>query len=961
LLTCAAIVTAYLVGATPAPAGLAAPVPLAPPAGATSEFVPAFAWKPVANADHYEFQVSADSGFNSPVLGQGQDQFTTRNTRATLVKTVPNGTYWWRVRAVTADGQVSPWSAGRSITRRWSGAATLQSPPGGSSLTYPSSPVVLSWSPVVGAAQYLVSVASDPSLGSLVFKYSNQDNPGGPPNVAATNAAITGALAGGTYFWNITPVDAEGNRGIPSPVASFNWSWPSAITPRVTNLSAAPDIYFDPKFSWDPVPGAARYEVEVSFSPVFAIGSKVCCSGTTIATSLSPTATFPDNTYYWRVRALDPDGNAGVWNVGPSFKKAFDQVTPTAVTNVHMRDNTTDATVNADADHNLSNGFQTTAPVVSWDPVPGASSYLVQVYGYSGTCSGTPIYTTSTSVTSWTPLAKRATAFPPPNPFVFSSVAEDTLPTLTPGTYCFSVRARSDRAGSDQGFVGDWTYLQSGATDSNLPVGPAFTWTGYPSGSAAGCSGYLCASDYLTPATGSTVGTTPLITWNAMAGAASYFVAIAKDDHFNNIIDEGFTRIPAYAPRSSFKPTTYPDDATYYWIVIPASDAGGLTVVPFSLAAAQATFQKQSTPPTLMSPSTGTAFLDQPTFRWSPALGARNYELQVAQDPSFGHPIEDVTTDATSYTSSTTYPADTVLYWRVRANDENGIGLTWSATGTFEKTLAVPVPSSSVPTSGETLPVLAWSPVQGASAYDIALDQPDGRTKEFDGIRTPVASFIKLTGTGVWHWRVRAEFPKQGFGSTPGAWSASVPFTRTIGEPVGLHTDSAPDHVLLSWSAKLGIKNYRVQVSTRPDFATTIEPTVTTDNTSFAPKLLASGYQNGGTLYWRVAGADADGNVGDFSRPQAITGLLPQLKIRLNGKLHRRRWARVTVYVTRSTGLGLGGASLRVAGAGLRTRTVKTNRFGMVTLRLRPTRKGRVVFTARKSGYVSATRLMLVK
>ena len=40
---------------------------------------------------------------------------------------------------------------------------------------------------------------------------------------------------------------------------------------------------------------------------------------------------------------------------------------------------------------------------------------------------------------------------------------------------------------------------------------------------------------------------------------------------------------------------------------------------------------------------------------------------------------------------------------------------------------------------------------------------------------------------------------------------------------------------------------------------------------------------------------------------------------------------------------------------------MKTNRFGMVTLRLRPTRKGRVVFTARKSGYVSATRLMLVK
>jgi hypothetical protein len=90
---------------------LVAPSPLAPVAGASTQALPAFAWSPVAGAARYEFQFAADAGFNAPVLGKGEDQFFTRNSRATLKKTIPNGTYYWRVRAVSADGSVSPWSA----------------------------------------------------------------------------------------------------------------------------------------------------------------------------------------------------------------------------------------------------------------------------------------------------------------------------------------------------------------------------------------------------------------------------------------------------------------------------------------------------------------------------------------------------------------------------------------------------------------------------------------------------------------------------------------------------------------------------------------------------------------------------------------------------------------------------------------------------------------------------------
>ena len=972
LTTLSAFIAAAIVlsTATPAAAVPNSPLPtpslLSPAAGAVTDAVPPFAWTPVTASDHYEFQIAADAGFNSPVLGSGSDDFTTQNTRATLLKTIPNGTYYWRVRSVGKDGSVSPWAVGRQFRKAWTAAAALQSPAGGAGLSFGTDALKLGWSPVPGASNYLVSVATDPSLGSLAFHTT--DDPTGIPKVQANSLAISIALATGTYYWGVTPVDAEGNRGAPSPVASFSWSWPSTTTPTVTDLNSTDPEVFDPKFSWNPVAGAAKYEVEINSSSDFAPGSKVCtsttgCTATTIATSLSPTVLLKDNVYYWRVRAFDPDGNAGVWNYGSPFTKAFDKTAPagpvtgTSIKNVHMRDNVTDDTVTADSDHDLSNGYQTNVPVVSWNSVPGASSYEVQVSDWNGSTCSPVVKTVKTSVPSWTPLGSPPSANPASTRF--PTPAAD-LPPITPGSYCVRVSARSDRVGLDEVF-GDPVYLKNGNTDdtSPNPQAPSFTWSGYPSGGAAGCTFgvlYPCSSDYLAPQFGTISGSTPLFTWNALNGAQSYFVVVSKDQNFSNVVDEGFTTIPAYSPRAgTSKPTTYSDETTsYYWMVLPSPNLNGSNPSPIDVAHSNYdNFQKQSTPPSLLGPSNGTTFFDQPTFRWSPVLGARKYELQVAQDPSFGTPIDDVTTDATAYSSNTTYAADTILYWRVRASDENGVGLTWSATGTFQKTLAAPVPSPTNDTAGQYLPVWTWSSVNGAVSYDLSIDQPDGTTRTFTDFRMPATSFSKLTGTGVFHWRVRAEFPKQGTGTTtPGPWSVSSPFTRSIGEPVGLKTDAGPDHVLLSWAPKLGVKQYKVQVSGRPDFATAVE-SVLTDNTAYAPKLSNVAYLSGNQLYWRVAGVDADNNVGDFSPAQPLS-LLPKLKISVKGSLRQKARGRVTVTVRNASGNWMRGAKVRVTGAGVKARPQSTNALGYVRFTLRPTRRGRVLFTARKSGFQSA-------
>ncbi|MEX0816085.1 MAG: hypothetical protein WD027_01460, partial [Gaiellales bacterium] len=83
-------------------------------------------WDGVAGAYRYEFQLSADAGFNST-----QASFFTRNTRATFNEMLTNGTYWWRVRADDGAGSVSAWSTPTSFVLNWGSATTLNAPANG--------------------------------------------------------------------------------------------------------------------------------------------------------------------------------------------------------------------------------------------------------------------------------------------------------------------------------------------------------------------------------------------------------------------------------------------------------------------------------------------------------------------------------------------------------------------------------------------------------------------------------------------------------------------------------------------------------------------------------------------------------------------------------------------------------------------------------------------------------------
>jgi hypothetical protein len=911
------------------------PALVSPEADANVQSVPAFTWNRVKRADRYEFQLAADTRFGS-IVSKGS--FQTRNTAASIEKSLPDGEYHWRVRAINAKGVAGRW-AERSITKRWSAKPALLAPANGAQVSFPGTPLVLRWSRVPRAYKYRVYIATDPGLGSLAVT-----DRGDPISTSGTVFSPAGSLAPGRYYWAVEAVDASSHRGTRSAVGSFDWSWPSATATSVSDLIAEP-VVMDPHMKWNPVPGAVGYDVEVNFSDDWSVGSKVCCTGTVTGTELSPTVTLPNNVYNWRVRAIDADGNAGQWNVGTPFDKHFGNVPPTIQ---HLR------LVDAQGGPDLPAGSAMTSPVIAWDPVPGAADYEFQIVPrLLGLCDWTDPDTAAndvwrdrvTAATAWTPLGKLDPGVSPPDPrYEDIGVQKDTKQLVDGRDYCFRMRART----GNPVVFSDWTQLGGDGQTSfhytapPLDADPLLTTT---------------ADRYVSPANLSTTPRLPLLRWKPVQGANSYWVVVAKDQSFTEIFDVAFTRATAYAPRERSLPETYPDDTTpYYWAVLPSPAVGGGSVGTIPQHHAQRAFFKASQPPALLAPLPGSDVTLQPVFRWGWREGAKEYQLQVAQDPTFGNVIDDVKTQATSYTPTKSYPADTVLYWRVRVTDVKKRGLTWSPTRTFRRRLPIPQHAAGNPSGGPTIPALAWLPVQGAESYSIHADQADGTTRDFT-LRGTVFTPSIFYGTGVWHWQVRANFPAEGTRVVSSGWSPATPFTRTIPPPDGVNAINRDGRVLIGWEPSVMAKKYKVEISATNSFSTRAF-TATTENLAIAPTLVSSAFQDGGRLYWRVAAVDEGDNVGGFATGSFRTP--KRMVVRVTGGATRGERGKVEVTVKDARGRAVKKARVKVSGAA-HARSRRTNKRGATSFFLRPRRKGTISFRVSRTGYRPGVATLVVR
>ena len=126
-------------------------------------------------------------------------------------------------------------------------------------------------------------------------------------------------------------------------------------------------------------------------------------------------------------------------------------------------------------------------------------------------------------------------------------------------------------------------------------------------------------------------------------------------------------------------------------------------------------FRAAMTPPVLTDPADGAyAHSRRPTFDWSDVAGATGYTLQASKVPTFA-PLAltgTVTTPTSQFTPTADLTANTLLYWRVRANGPNGPS-AFSAVRTLTTGNPPSVPALLLPAlnalTSDLTPRLDWS------------------------------------------------------------------------------------------------------------------------------------------------------------------------------------------------------------------------------------------------------------
>ena len=325
--------------------------------GKDSQGRPTLKWNAVSGAAKYEVYRARSKD------GTYTKYSTTTGTSYTNTGYIENGnTYYYKVRALDANGTAGAWSSIVSVTYK----QTLPAPAVTGGNDAQGRPT-LTWKVVTGAAKYEVYRAR--SKDGDYIKYST---------VTGTSYTNTSYIeSGSTYYYKVRALDANGTAGAWSSVVSVTYKQ-TLSAPTVTGGN---DAQGRPTLTWKVVTGAAKYEVYRARSKD---GDYIKYS-TVTGTSYTNTSYIEDgNTYYYKVRALKSDGTAGAWSsiVSVTYKQTLSAPTVTGGNDAQGR------------------------PTLTWKAVTGAAKYEVYrarskdgTYSKYSTTTGTA-YTNSSYLTS---------------------------------------------------------------------------------------------------------------------------------------------------------------------------------------------------------------------------------------------------------------------------------------------------------------------------------------------------------------------------------------------------------------------------------------------------------------------------------------------------------------------------------------------------------------------------------
>ena len=248
---------------------------------------PTLKWNAVSGAAKYEVYRARSRS------GDYIKYSTVTGTSYTNTSYIENGTtYYYKVRALDANGTAGAWSSIVSVTYK----QTLPAPTvtgGNDSQGRPT----LKWKAVSGAAKYEVYRAR--SKDGDYIKYST---------VTGTSYTNTSYIENGnTYYYKVRALKSDGTAGAWSSVVSVTYKQ-TLSAPTVTGGN---DSQGRPTLTWKAVTGAAKYEVYRARSR----SGEYIKYSTVTGTSYTNTSYIENgNTYYYKVRALKANGTASAYS-----------------------------------------------------------------------------------------------------------------------------------------------------------------------------------------------------------------------------------------------------------------------------------------------------------------------------------------------------------------------------------------------------------------------------------------------------------------------------------------------------------------------------------------------------------------------------------------------------------------------------------------------------------------------
>ena len=657
---------------------------------------------------------------------------------------------------------------------------------------------------------------------------------------------------------------------------------PAASKPRQLQPSSGATLVDQtPAFFWNPADGAVAYEFQMASDRQFT-NLVIDPLPTPADSTFTPAGDLAPGVYYWRVRGLNANGDAGQYSNtvmltirtvppdqrSPNMDQVVSAVQPTfvftpygagATYTIRLSDS---GDFDSDVDHTFEcNRTRCTLSDFSlhqgeWYWQVRANDVVNNPTAYSDSRKFTvslpraplaeAVFTTNTTGTvtfRWFP-AKDATGY---------TLQIDDDPTFaSPDNYPTAGNASSLRVTGLSHGTYSWRILVTTLDDSSPDQVPTRNFVISPPA--------LSPPTLLSPNNRATTASpNPTLDWEDVPGTGiTYNVQVCSRSNCrpdsaiiestNNLTESAFTLTMPLTPGVNGR------SAAYYWRVqtVNTLGVGGR----FALR----TLYVRTAPPNLISPRHESSTTDTtPTLSWSAWPGA-TYDLEIATDETFNNIIVADTGLAARRYTPTAPLAEGSYYWRIRAVDGTiDAGMTaYSLPYKFTVGPRPPVrPRLFSPAHNSTIadqtPTFSWNDSPNAATYCILVDDNARFSDpEIDLCALSSSEFTPASplNAGRYYWKVRPVNALGGIGAYSQTWRVTIqtdgPSPRYPADTAVI-TDTTPT---LTWASYPKAVLYNIRIDDSATCDSPLDSYTSTRARVVLPML------NQGLYYWCVQATD---------------------------------------------------------------------------------------------------------